>query len=148
MLAAEDVLVFGHRIARATAHEQDVLQRRALRTVSDVDVARDPESTAAAALDTLLTPADRLLIHFDVDVIDFTDAPLSEETGRNEGLTLEQAFRALRVFTAHPAFAALTITELNPNHGEADGATLDRFVSGLVEVLKSSTVLARAPRRS
>ena len=81
----------------------------------------------------LFPDVDRLLIHFDVDVIDFVDAPLSENTGRNEGLTLDQALRALRVFTAHPAFAALTITELNPLHGEEDGATLERFIDGLVE---------------
>jgi hypothetical protein len=28
--------------------------------------------------------------------------------------------------------ARLTITELNPDHGEEDGATIDRFVEGLV----------------
>jgi arginase len=99
------------------------------------DVANAPEDAARSAL-ALLPDVDRLLIHFDVDVIDFTDAPLSENTGRNEGLPLDQALRALRVFIAHPAFATLTITELNPLHGEEDGATLERFVDGLVEALR------------
>ena len=54
----------------------------------------------------------------------------------------DQALRALRVFTAHPAFAALTITELNPLHGEADGATLERFVAGLVAALRWRGVMA------
>ena len=80
-----------------------------------------------------------MLVHFDVDVIDFTDAPLSENTGRNEGLTLDQAFQALRVLLASPNFAALTITELNPDHGEEGGATLDRFVAGLVGALATAS---------
>ena len=42
----------------------------------------------------------------------------------------------LPAIDSHPAFAALTITELNPLHGEEDGATLERFVAGLVEALR------------
>jgi hypothetical protein len=35
----------------------------------------------------LLEPrCDALLVHLDVDVVDFTDTPLSEKWGRNEGL--------------------------------------------------------------
>jgi arginase len=71
-------------------------------------------------------------VHFDVDVIDFTDAPLSENTGRNVGLTLDQAFAALGVFLGSDRIAALTITELNPDHGEPNKATLIAFVERLV----------------
>lgn len=135
LLLPEQVVVFGHSHERATPWERDVISRRNVRTVPVEDVASAPEERAQAAL-ALLPDVDRLVVHFDVDVIDFVDAPLSENTGRNEGLTLDQALRALRVFTAHPAFAALTITELNPLHGEEDGATLERFVAGLVEALR------------
>ncbi len=141
LLVDSEVLIFGHRVERATAFENEALLRRGLRTISDIAVATDPEGAAAEALAMLAPSPGRLLVHFDVDVIDFTDAPLSEETGRNEGLTLEQAFRALRVFVADPAFAGLTITELNPDHGEEDGATIDRFVAALVATLASSPVL-------
>jgi arginase len=135
LLTPDQVVVVGHSQARATPWERDVITRRNVRTVLVEDVAAAPEEAARAAL-ALLPDVGRLLIHFDVDVIDFVDAPLSENTGRNEGLTLDQALRALRVFTTHPAFAALTITELNPLHGEEDGATLERFVAGLVEALR------------
>lgn len=134
LLDGADVCIFAHRPERATAWEQEALSRHGVRTVRDADVAADPEGAAIAAL-ALLSHVDHLLVHFDVDVIDFTDAPLSENTGRNEGLTLEQAFRALRVIVASPSFAALTITELNPLHGEEDGATLQPFVAGLVDAL-------------
>lgn len=135
LLTPEQVVVFGHSRQRATPWEREVIARRNVRTTPWEEVATAPEDAARTAL-ALLPDVDRLLIHFDVDVIDFVDAPLSEHTGRNEGLTLDQALRALRVFTAHPAFAALTITELNPLHGEEDGATLERFVAGLVEALR------------
>jgi arginase len=135
LLTPDQIVVFGHSRERATPWEHDVISRRNVRTVPAQDVAAAPEEAARSAL-ALLPEVDRLLIHFDVDVIDFTDAPLSENTGRNEGLTLDQALHALRVFTAHQAFAALTITELNPLHGEEDGATLERFVVGLVEALR------------
>lgn len=39
---------------------------------------------------------DALLVHFDVDVIEFTDTPLSENWGRTEGLTFADAMPALR----------------------------------------------------
>ena len=57
---------------------------------------------------------DRLAVHFDVDCIDFTDAPLSENTGRNIGLTQDDAFAALAAVLRDPRVGALTITELNP----------------------------------
>lgn len=135
LLSPEQVVVFGHSHQHATPWEREAIARRSVRTTPWEEVATAPEAAAHAAL-ALLPDVDRLLVHFDVDVIDFVDAPLSENTGRNEGLTLEQALRALRVFTAHPAFAALTITELNPLHGGADGATLERFVAGLVDMLR------------
>jgi arginase len=145
LLDAADVCIFGHGLNRATPWEREAIARRDVRTVPVEDVAADPEGAAAGAL-AAFADYDALLIHFDVDVIDFTDAPLSENTGRNEGLTLDQAFRALRVLTASPIFRALTITELNPLHGEEDGATLERFVGGLVETLVRVPVLGGAEK--
>ncbi len=146
LLDAEDVCIFGHGLTRATPWEREVIARRGVRTVPVEDVAVDPEGAAARALASF-DGYDALLVHFDVDVIDFTDAPLSENTGRNEGLTLDQAFRALRVLTASPIFSALTITELNPLHGEEEGATLERFVGGLVETLAAAPVLVGGEHR-
>ena len=67
-------------------------------------------------------------------MIDFTDTPLSENWGRNERVSYEQAMRALRVLLAAPSLAGLTITELNPDHTE-DAETVRRFTKGIVEAL-------------
>jgi arginase len=142
LLTAEDVVIFAHGPKRATAWEREVIERRGLCTVSVDDVAADAEGAAAAALAVLIPRCDRLLVHFDVDAVDFTDVPLSENTGRNEGLSLDQAFRALWAILADPRFAALTITELNPDHGEEGGATIERFVAGLVDALAGAPAVA------
>ena len=86
----------------------------------------------------VLASCDRLAVHFDVDCIDFTDAPLSENTGRNIGLTQDAAFAALSAVLLDPRVTALTITELNPDHGSDDGSTLTGFVDRLVAALAGS----------
>ena len=47
--------------------------------------------------------AERLVVHFDVDVVEFTDAPLSENVGRGEGVPLDAALAAFAVLVARPA---------------------------------------------
>ena len=74
-------------------------------------------------------------MHFDVDVIDFVDMPLSENTGRNYGLSFAAAMDALEVLLADRRLAGLTVTELNPHHGAADGSTVRAFVERLAGAL-------------
>ena len=70
-------------------------------------------------------------MHFDVEIVDFIDAPLSEDTGRNVGVPLQAALDALATLLGDPRATALPVTELNPLHGEADGSTPTRFDDGL-----------------
>jgi hypothetical protein len=66
------------------------------------DVRGDPEGAAHQALDLVATRSDRYAIHLDVDVVDFTDAPLSDHPSRNTGLKLDQMLRALKILTSGP----------------------------------------------
>jgi arginase len=129
----DQIILFACAAEHCTPWELDVIDRRSLRTIALADVAADPEGAAISALRHAHAAWDRVLVHFDVDVVDFTDAPLSENTGRNVGLTLDTAFRALGALLESPRLSSLTITELNPDHGEVDGATLVRFVAGLAD---------------
>ena len=106
---------------QATDFEREVIARRGIQAFPVDEVAADPEGAAARAVVSLEDRYDRLLVHFDVDVIDFTDVPLSENTGRNEGLAYDVALRALAVLLASPRLGGLTITELNPAHTESGG---------------------------
>jgi arginase len=125
-------LAYGPHAARP--FELDQMVRRGLAGIPADEVAADPETAARRALDALA--CDRVLVHFDVDVVDFNDAQLSEDALRGgDGLTLDAALRALRVLCADERLSALTITELNPEHGDEEGAELRRFVRGLAEAL-------------
>ena len=64
-----------------------------------------------------------------VDVIDFADVPLSENTGRGVGVPFAAALAAVGVLAAGDAPLAITVTELNPDHGEADGSDVARFAT-------------------
>jgi arginase len=74
-------------------------------------------------------------VHFDVDVVDFTDTPLSENWGRNEGIAYEAAAEALQALLRSPRLAGLTITELNPDHVEAGSGSLERLARDVAAAL-------------
>jgi arginase len=132
MLEPDRVVLLGYGPSESTRFERAVIEQRQLTAIPVGEVAAEPEAAATAALGAIPDVVDSVLVHFDVDIVDFTDLPLSEERVRNRGLTFSQATRVLRTLIADERFAALTITELNPDHGAEDGSTLDVFVNGLV----------------
>jgi arginase len=138
LLDDRQVLFFSYGPDQATRFELEQMERRGLARVSVDEVSADPEGAARRAMDEFGARFSRLLVHFDVDTIDFNDAPLSENTGRGEGLPLDVALRALRVLVADERLAALTVTELNPLHGDEEGHTIGRLVAGLADCLVSS----------
>jgi arginase len=138
LLQPEDVYFFGIDRSQTSPWENETLTRRDLKYATSQEVAENPQRVAADILQEWATPYERILVHFDVDVLDFFDAPLAENYTRNLGLTLDQAMRALGVIAAHEKFGGLTITEINPDHGEEDGATLKRFVAALAKALSQS----------
>lgn len=135
LLLPHQVLLFGYRPDQCTPHELDTISRLSLDAIEQSEVAIDPEGAARDALARLAGRCERIAIHFDVDVIDFTDAPLSEHPGRNIGLPFDAAMRALAVLLESERVAALTITELNPDHSADDGSTLRRFAERLAQAL-------------
>lgn len=141
MLSSGDVVFLGYDRTQMSAHEQTRFDAIGLYGIPVADVRAHPAAAAGDALERLAELVDRILIHFDVDVIDFIDAPLSENDGRNVGLTLDQAFEALAALCEHSKLAGITITELNPDHGAEDGSDLARFVEGLALVLAGSQPL-------
>ena len=131
MLEPGRLVLLGFGPDQATRFEHDIIERYGITAIPVDDVAASPEAAAAAALAALPDVVDSVLVHFDVDIVDFVDLPLSEERIRNRGLTFSQAKRAIGALVADERFAALTVTELNPDHGAEDGSTLEIFVQGL-----------------
>lgn len=141
LLRPEDVFFCGIDRSQVSTWENETLNRLDLQFLTSQDLGKDPEGTAAEILDKWAASYERILVHFDVDVLDFFDAPLAENYTRNLGVTLDQAMRALGVFAAYEKFGGLTVTEINPDHGEEEGATLKRFIAALAKALSRSPAL-------
>jgi arginase len=119
LLADDEIVFLGADPEQCTPHERAVIAARGLQLLG-VDAARRAADGRP------------FLVHFDVDVIDFSDEPLSENTGRGIGIPFDTAFAALDLLLADAI--GLTITELNPHHG----ADLQRFVDRLAAAYRSA----------
>jgi arginase len=135
LLTPGQVVVLGWGPDQATPHERDAIDRLELDAIPVAEVRDDPAVAAKRALHILAGETDRILVHFDVDVIDFTDTPLSENPGRNEGITYEEAMTAFEVLAASPDLSGLTVTELNPNHVEEGAGSIERLARDLAGAL-------------
>jgi arginase len=84
LLEPDQVHYFGLDQNRMTPGERDLLAEHDIGTTPARRVARDPARAAGEAVDRM-RGFDRLLVHLDVDLIDFNDLPLSENAGRPRG---------------------------------------------------------------
>jgi arginase len=136
LLADDDLVLLGAGPDQCTAAEREAIAARDLRPIAVEALRADPAAAARAALERATAGGRRFLVHFDVDVIDFSDVPLSENTGRGIGVPFETAIAALEVLLAHEALLGLTVTELNPHHGAQDGSDVARLVPALAGALR------------
>jgi arginase len=135
LLRPDQLVYLGIDRQRATTWEQDRICELGVNVYSSRALAADPIGTATAALAAL--PDTAVVVSVDVDVLDFTDAPLAEDTaGRNTGPTLADLKEALATVLRDPRPRVLCICELNPTR--CPGHTvLQRFVDVLGTVLSA-----------
>jgi arginase len=143
LLDADQAVLLGWGPEQATAFERAAIDRRRIAVIPVDDVANDPVEAARRARAELEGRCDRILVHFDVDVIDFTDVPLSENWGRNEGLAYDDALRALGPLLENPKLAGLTVTELNPDHAEEGAGSIERFAEALAACLAAAPAVRK-----
>ena len=136
MLRPEQVLFFAND--NVEPFERQVIEELGIAEVRLAEVAADPSSAAEAVATGWACQFERLLVHLDLDVLDFVDIPLAENNRRNPGLRFDQLMAALRPLLCAPNWAVLTVCELNPDHGESDGSTLRTFAGALADALAAS----------
>ena len=137
LLEAGQVAWFGVEPSIATDWEREQADRLGLHVTTSEALVADPARAARAALDLL--PPGPLALHIDVDVLDFIDAPLAENTDcRNTGPSLDQAVTALQAAARDPRVRALSIGELNPTRCAGEPAALPRFAAGIARVLAAT----------
>jgi arginase len=132
LLAPDDLLLFGYAPDQTKPGEQQAIEQHRIAAIPLAEVVADPRAAAARALASV---PDRFLLHFDVDIVDFVDLPLSENTGHNIGMPFATARAALAALAADERLVALTVTEHNPAHGEEDGSTSAALATALVAAL-------------
>jgi arginase len=135
LLDPGQVVLFAHALSQSTRFERGQIERLGLARVALEAVRGDPEGAASQALQLLADRSDLYAIHLDVDVVDFTDAPLSEHPSRNTGLKLDEMLRALRVLASGPGLVAITLAELNPHNAAADDGLLERFAAAFADAI-------------
>jgi arginase len=136
LLTAEQVLFFAND--NVEPFERRLIEQLGITEIRLADVVTDPPGAGEAVVAGWARQFERLLVHLDVDVLDYLDLPLAENTRRNVGLRFDQLMGSLRPLLRAPNWTALTICELNPDHGESDGSTLRIFVEALADALAGS----------
>jgi arginase len=132
MLSTEQISFLG--LGPHTDFEAEVIADRRLPVVDVRSAASDPLRSARTALSPLVA-CDILAVHFDVDLVDFLDAPLAENTDRGTAPSLKACAEILSALLRDERVRALTITEFNPHHGSQDGDTTQRLLQVLIKVL-------------
>lgn len=135
MLSSEQISFLG--LGRHTEFEAEVIADRRLPVVDVRSTASNPLRSAQTAVSPLAA-CDSLAIHFDVDLIDFLDAPVAENTDRGTAPSLRVCGEILSALLRDERARALTITEFNPHHGSEDGDTTERLLRVLIEILGES----------
>jgi arginase len=136
-LAPERLILLGASPTRSRPAEREAIGALGIKVIAEADVAADPGTAAAAALAAIGDAP--YALHFDSDCIDFADLPICENTDRNVGLPHQTAFQALARAAAGPGLQAITITQITPGHGAADGSTISTFADGLASALITAT---------
>ncbi|MCS5724170.1 arginase family protein [Herbiconiux sp. CPCC 203407] len=134
LLRPADLVYLGVDTDAVTSWERAEAERLGVVIVPQGDLVADARGAARSARGAL--DEGPFVVHLDVDVLDFLDAPIAENVnGRNSGPTLEQLEPALAELCRHPSCLGLTIGQLDPNHAAADPTALPRLVGVLGRVL-------------
>lgn len=133
LLSARDVLFFG--VENLTAGERQTIDRLSLATISRAEVREDAEAAAQRAA-AWAGNFKQVLIHLDLDVLEYIHFPIAENVRREPGLRLEDLAPVLRRLVRLPACRALTITEANPEHAPDEAEIMGRLVAFIAGIFR------------
>jgi arginase len=135
LMSGRNVVPFGYALGEPLAVEQDFLARHDIRGYPVSVVSERAAQAAMEARSHLESIAERFLIHFDIDVIDYTDFPVADVLQPKQGMTFADTFVALGTFCASTKFGGLVITEFNPDHDNKDKTLAKQLIAALARVL-------------
>ncbi len=121
-------------VDRLTEAETATAERLALRRESLAAVVDDLDGVLER-LTGWAEAYDRVLVHVDVDVLDYQAFPIAHEVRDVPGLSVDELARLTRGLRQLPGWAALTICEINPDHATDPDAQLERLVTVITEAV-------------
>ncbi len=137
LLTDGQIVLFGYETEEQDEIQLTALKRRTIRHRPSHEVKKNPSGVAREAMAELTRHSKRVLVHFDVDVIDTTELPLADFPHFNAGLSIDEAMACLKVFLATPMLAGVVMTEINPDH-DPDGTILRDFVRRIAATFRQS----------
>lgn len=135
LLQPDQILFFG--VDNVKPFERNIIEEKNIEEIPLKDVILDPQNAALKVVDWS-QKFEYILIHLDVDVLDYLDMPIAENYRRNTGLTFKQLTESLTVLLDNTNWITFTITEVNPDHAESDGSTLQLFSKSIGEIISNS----------
>jgi arginase len=135
MLDVDAVRLFA--VENITTFERSVIDRLGLHVEPLADVVDDPDAVAERTR-AWAASYDRILVHVDIDVLDYTKFPIAHEIRDSPGLELPQLARLLRDLHGLPNWSALTLSEVNPDHAPDERDSFGRLIEMLGDVLCGS----------
>jgi len=139
LLQSGDLAYWGVNVKGITPGERAAIADLGLRVVDIADAIADPVGSMNSILDGWAEEYDAVLVHLDVDLINFMDLPLSEEITRVGGMPLAAAAEGVRTALRVGNAAGLTVTEANPDH-DPDGSAIKDLVATITTVLAPNPV--------
>lgn len=135
LLQPSDLVYLGVDATRETTDwEREQAADLKLTMVDQAALCEDPRAAAISAR-AALAPGP-FVVHLDVDVLDFLDAPIAENVnGRNSGPTIAILEQALVELMRDPDCWGMSIGQLDPAHASADPTAIPRLVSALASAL-------------
>jgi arginase len=134
MLSDRDILYLAADGVTQTPSEQGTMLARNLSVIGLDEVHRNPEEAALRAVDWAKS-FDRLTVHLDVDVLSFTAFPIAENVRRQDGLTLPELATILQGIFKATNLAALTVTEVNPDHAPDQAEAFATLIATLTNAM-------------
>lgn len=117
-----------------TPPERAVISALAL-TIEPLAAVTGDLAGAIARTDVWAKDYDHLLVHLDIDVLDYSRFPIAENTDRRGGLEMADLTALLTGLCRLPNWRALTISEINPGHAPDQADSMRHLIDMVVTAL-------------
>lgn len=136
LMPQENITLFGYNpdAGWLDPAEMQRLERCAMLKYPVTQIRGNAAEASRQALVQLEDRTGQILVHFDVDVIDFSDLPAAD-VPHEFGLSFDEAMEILSIFASSSRFAGLVLTEFNAERDE-DRRLAQRLVEGVVRTLE------------